>query len=220
MPLFHNTTFSQRAGFTLIELIVALGLFSVVSTISVGSLVVLLDNNRQLRNDQVVISNIGFALDMMSRDIRSGFDYYCVTYPPGVTGSGGGSANDDFQSQGDFDRNQNTCQDGFDSMVGHARHGVSFVEPESQLEGVTDISRTAYYFDRGQNTIMRRRGSEDPPESIISDSLRVVDADFVVTGERGTQNQPTVTIYLEVEAEDGQIYHLQTTVTQRLLDIN
>lgn len=216
VKLFKSHKISAfNSGFSLVELIVSLGLFAVVSTIAIGSLFMLMDNNRQLRSDQSVISNIGFAFDMMSRDIRTGIDYYCVTFPPGNP-SAGISPNADFNTVNNFSREQEDCTDGKGSIGDpNLRHGVSFVEPTSIIDG--NLVRIAYYYDRYQETIMRSIGSS-PPQSIISSQLRVVDADFIVTGE-SSGVQPSVTIFLQVESDDGQVYDLQTTVTQRLLDI-
>lgn len=213
LPAYRNTK-QNTSGFTLVELIVALGLFAVVSTISIGSLITLMDNNRQLRDDQAVIANIGFAFDMMTRDIRQGVDYYCQTYPmPASAGSPGNR----FSNQNAWSANRRDCENGFTETANFAAHGVSFRTPESLIEG--SIERVAYYYDRDEGTIMRRR-EDKSPESIISDTLTVLDADFVVTDTAaGDDEQPTVTIFVKVRAGDGKEYSLQSTVTQRLLDI-
>lgn len=213
---------SNNQGFTLVELIVALGLFAVVSTISIGSLITLMDNNRQLRGDQAMITNAGFAFDMMTRDIRQGVDYWCETFflpqaanPPGT--------NNRFRQQNDLGADRRDCVDGFNDGSPVAAHGISFRPPETLIDE-TDDTRIAYYYDRDLGTIMRRIGTNNP-ESIISNTLTIIDADFVVTDTAdeflgdGSDRQPTVTIFLVVQAEDGNEYRLQSTVTQRLLDI-
>lgn len=200
------------------ELIVALGLFAVVSTISIGSLITLMDNNRQLRDDQAIITNVGFAFDMMTRDIRQGIDYYCQTFEIPAAAA---SPFNRFVNQNEFGTDTRGCSEGFTSLAANAAHGVSFRPPETLIDE-TDDTRIAYYYDRGLETIMRRIGDSDP-ERIISDTLTVLNADFVVTDTAvftgSGDRQPTVTIFLEVRAEDGNEYRLQSTVTQRLLDI-
>lgn len=191
-----------NAGFTLIEMIVSLALFSTVATISAGSLLVLVDNNSKLRGEQSTISNLSYALDAMSRDLRSGFDYHCTTYTSG----------EPFLDQNSFSGNQN-CPDGTPDG-GDIKHGVSFMEGGSAISGSS--VRTAYYYDREANTIMRRIGN-GPAESIIASEISIVDANFTATGS-GTDWQPTITIWLDVETEDGFSYVVQTTVDQRLLD--
>jgi hypothetical protein len=58
----------------------------------------------------------------------------------------------------------------------------------------------------------------------VSDGITITNAQFFVTGTTrlgtGTDtNQPTVTIILEARDESGATTTLQTTVTQRELDI-
>jgi prepilin-type N-terminal cleavage/methylation domain-containing protein len=196
---------SQR-GFTLVEMIVSLALFAVVATMSVGTVVVLLDGNRDLRGEQATISNVQFALDVMTRDIRTGYDYICDTSTSGVI----------FGSTHNSMTGTTDCEDGFTNGNANAQHGVSFIVANSS-SGVPE--RMAYYYDRGEAGIFRRIGNGDP-ESILSESITLNDANFIVTGTSKTDEiQPTVTILLEVEAADGLPFELQTTVTQRFLDI-
>lgn len=192
----------NNAGFTLIEMIVSLALFSTVATISAGSLLVLVDNNSELRGEQSTISNLSYALDAMSRDLRSGFDYHCASY----------TSDDPFINQNSLTVNRN-CPDGTPDED-DIKHGVSFRDGGSAISG--SLTRKAYYYDREANTIMRRIG-DGPAESIIASEISIVDASFTVTGS-GRQWQPSVTVWLDVETEDGFSYVVQTTVDQRLLD--
>ena len=193
---------TKQLGFTLIEMIVSLALFATVSTISAGTLLVLIDNNSELRGEQSTISNLSFALDVMSRDLRAGFDYHCRSYTSG----------EPFINQNSFSVNSN-CPDGTPDGD-NVKHGVSFREGGSVISG--DTTRTAYYYDREAKTIMRRIGNNQA-ESIIANEISIVDANFTVTGA-GRVWQPTVTLWLEAETEDGFSYVVQTTVDQRLLD--
>ena len=210
-------TTPHTAGFTLIEMIVSLALFATVSTVAVGSLLVLIDNNRELRGEQSLITNISFALDMMARDIRTGFDYHCAT-PDNQNQLNNNILNVD-------NLTPQSCPNGASSTGDpNRRHVLSFVEGSSRV--AEDDVRMAYYFqpeaDVGTGTIMRHRGNgdADTAQSIISESINITDADFIVTGaERQDGNQPTVTIVLEVETDDGAEFTVQTTVTQRFLDI-
>ena len=68
----------QQAGFTLVELMVATLIFSVVSTIGIGALLVILDANARVQGLNIATTNIYFAIDSMSRNIRTGYNYYCT----------------------------------------------------------------------------------------------------------------------------------------------
>lgn len=72
--------FSQnKQGFTLVELIVSVGLFVTVALIASSSLMVLISTNARVQQLSTAVSNFSFALDTMTRNIRTGFDYTCST---------------------------------------------------------------------------------------------------------------------------------------------
>jgi prepilin-type N-terminal cleavage/methylation domain-containing protein len=74
-----TTTFTSHiSGFTLLEMIVSLGIFSVVAVIAVGSLVRITGLNRQAQSMQSAMNNINFALESMSREMRVGTSFHCV----------------------------------------------------------------------------------------------------------------------------------------------
>lgn len=68
---------SSRAGFTLLEMLVAVGLFAIVMLVAVGSLVSIIGANRRAQAQQDVVNNLAFALENMTRNIRTGTTYHC-----------------------------------------------------------------------------------------------------------------------------------------------
>lgn len=67
----------RRRGFTLVELIVSLGLFTVVLFIANSAFIKVIDLNRKARATQVAIENVSLAVEDMSRRLRTGDTYYC-----------------------------------------------------------------------------------------------------------------------------------------------
>lgn len=67
----------QQRGFTLIEMIVAVGLFAIVMVVCIGALLSLVDANRKAQALQSVMNNLNIALDGMVREIREGSNYRC-----------------------------------------------------------------------------------------------------------------------------------------------
>ncbi len=65
----------QQAGFTLVEMIVGVFLFTVVMLVAVGALMSILDANRRAQANKAVMNNLHFALESMTREIRVGRDY-------------------------------------------------------------------------------------------------------------------------------------------------
>ena len=69
----------KSRGFTLIEIIVSLAIFSVVAVIAIGALVRVTSANRQAQAIQSGVNNVSFILDSMSRELRVGTGYKCYT---------------------------------------------------------------------------------------------------------------------------------------------
>lgn len=65
-------------GYTLIELIVAIGLFAVVTTLVSGAYIMMIGLTQQAQGMATGINNLSFALETMTRTIRTGVDYSCV----------------------------------------------------------------------------------------------------------------------------------------------
>ncbi|MEK7599213.1 MAG: prepilin-type N-terminal cleavage/methylation domain-containing protein [Patescibacteria group bacterium] len=64
-------------GFTLIELIVALGVFSVAIFMSTSTFLNLQNAERKVQNEVNLQDNLRFGLEMMAKEIRTGRDYHC-----------------------------------------------------------------------------------------------------------------------------------------------
>lgn len=222
----HNK--HTTAGFTLIEMIVSLALFSVVVTISVGALLTLIASNRQLQDEQAVLTNLSFALDSMSREIRTG-SAYVATSRPNLNAGGSGNA---FRSGNNLDTifpptavNDNRNAAGQPTGTDVIR-GVSFVEGGQSITGVSS-QRILYFYNSDTQALYRRFGSGEA-QKITSDGIEIIDADFSVTGSETLspsnteRTQPAVTIYIEAQIADTinpKIYPIQTTVVQRILDL-
>lgn len=68
---------SLQKGFTLIEMMVSLTLFTVVMLAGTGTMLVVLDANRKAQAYQVAMDNLGVALEGISKDMRVGTHFYC-----------------------------------------------------------------------------------------------------------------------------------------------
>ncbi|MEX0931633.1 MAG: type II secretion system protein [Candidatus Paceibacterota bacterium] len=64
-------------GFSVIELIVAVFIFSIVMTISIGALLSMVDANRKARTLETVINEVNFSMESMLREVRLGTNYWC-----------------------------------------------------------------------------------------------------------------------------------------------
>lgn len=68
---------SRAKGYTLIELIVAIGLFSIVMTLAAGAYLLMISVNRETQAAASGIDNLSFATEVMLRTIRTGTNYSC-----------------------------------------------------------------------------------------------------------------------------------------------
>lgn len=184
----RNSSTTLR-GFTLIELIVSVAIFSVVMVVALGALLSVAAGERRAESIKSVMNNLNFALDSMSRTIRTGYNYKC--------GSGGGD-----------------CTGGnlYMSLTSAAGANV------------------AYCLDAG--AIKRHQTSGTPDTSCASANfvpltapeVVVTNLTFYVVGTvQNDRTQPKVTIsisgYTDVSATQRTTFNLQTTVTQRFIDV-
>jgi type II secretory pathway pseudopilin PulG len=70
---------NTQQAFTLIELMVATSIFIVVMLIALGSFVVASDSARKSHALAATMDNVSFAMEDMTRSIRVGKDYTCVS---------------------------------------------------------------------------------------------------------------------------------------------
>lgn len=197
----------QSQGFTLVEMLVSVALFAVTVTISMGSLLVLIDANAKSQTVQNAVTNMSFAVDSMTRIMRTGTDYYCA----------------DFQS----DFGVGLLPTGVRNCATDHVH-PSFVTPVRFGEAIvfTD-TRTGdrYAYARNGNSLQRRidvDGSEGEWQSITGQNVRVTDFRIYSTGNGNAANtQPVTTFYIKAEVGDisglSSEIELQTSVSQRRL---
>ena len=68
-------------GYSLVELIVAVGIFSMVMLIVMGVYLALISYDRQARATNQLVANLSFAIESMVRTIRTGSGYSCTGNP-------------------------------------------------------------------------------------------------------------------------------------------
>lgn len=67
----------MRKGFTLVEILVAVALFSIVMTVALGAMFSMVNANRKAQAVNLSMTNLNFALEAMSRSLRTGTAYSC-----------------------------------------------------------------------------------------------------------------------------------------------
>jgi len=75
MPKIHKHNTHTKQGFTLIEIIVSISLFTLVVTVALGALFLVINSNKQAKAIKLVVNNINLAMEGITRDLRVGSNY-------------------------------------------------------------------------------------------------------------------------------------------------
>ncbi len=202
---FTDTPMYRCGGFTLIEVLVSLSIFTMVVTMAVSVLLTMVDASSKARDVQSIMTNLAFTLDSMTREMRTGSDYYCQ--------GGGGSSS--------LPTSGSTTNDCDASAA--KRYAMSFNEGGGSITNSCSSKRISYRYNPTDLSVERRLCSGSW-QRVTSKDIVVDDLNFSVTGSDSTDNiTPIVTIYVKghipgVRGKDTN-FSLQTTVSQHLLDI-
>jgi prepilin-type N-terminal cleavage/methylation domain-containing protein len=77
----HITNRRMNEGFTLIELMVSLSLFTIIVLAAIASLYTVNGASRKVQAMRTALDNLNFAIESMSRTIRTGTDVGCNGNP-------------------------------------------------------------------------------------------------------------------------------------------
>ncbi len=202
----HQQSVCMSRGFSLVEMVVALGIFALVSTIALGAYLKIMDANSKAQSIKTAVNNINFALEAMSREIRVGTRLYCgelTTFPDLTnnrkitpTGCSGGNTAIAFHSS-----NQILCN-------GNLRNAVY-----------------AYKFENGKLHKAEQASCVATSPSwypITSNDVIISNPRFYVTLEGPTGSPRTGRMLMTFTGEAGikekvkTVFDVQTTVAQRL----
>lgn len=189
-----------RAGaraFTLIEMMVAVSIFSIVMLISTGAIFSIVEANKKAHSVKSVMTNLNFALESMSRDMRVGSGYSCG----GDAGSGMNcpAGGDSFSFYANRDVNGNGVVNQYDSIT-YAKVGSSIGREILVDEGA---------------------GGVNVSSPITASEIKVTNLTFYVTGSEGGGAQPKVLVVIQGYSGTSTTrsdFNIQTTISQRAND--
>lgn len=189
----------KNNGFSLIEMLVAVALFSGVMLIGVGALLSLIDANRKAQAINSVMNNLNFAIENISRNVRVGTTYHCEPNASPVP------VNIDTPKD---------CVNGGKLFAFEASNG----DPEDKSDQV---------IYRLKDNVLEKSingGAAGTFVSIIAPEVSIKKFVFYVDGTSSSDNmQPRVVIVIQgtagISEKTKTEFNLQTTISQRVLDI-
>ncbi len=188
----------KNKGFTLVEMLVSVAIFTVVVLIIIGALLSINEANHKSQVVRAVIDNLNLAVESMSRKIRSGSRYHCgvggvISSPqdcPLLTSSG-------------------------DSYFAFEPFGGDVNDASDQI---------IYKLENHQIKVKDPRLDPNNFLSLTAPEIQVDELIFYVEGsDSADQTQPRALIVLKGTAvlknKVVTDFNIQTNVSQRLLDV-
>ncbi len=183
-------------GFTLIELMVSTTIFTIVMVMGLGSLVSTSNAAKSANKLRIAVDNINFAMESMTRDLRMGTNYYCL--------SSGDTIN---YSDTTLTKNCNSSQVG---------KKIAFI-PQTKPPEI--LKRYAYQL---YNNKLQKCTKANSCIDIVSDKVEISYLRFYVSGAELSDNQqPSVRIAIKGVVTVGGMgtpFSIQTMVSQRSVE--
>lgn len=214
----------DRKGFTLVELLISIALFSVLVSVAVGGFVRALRTERQVSAMMSAESNVSIGLEEMTREMRLGY-LFCdepgsQIGSPIVNSACSSWCTVPASSPGNIE--PWVCSGGiafYDSTENNgAGAQVEYFLGDSQ-NAYAPTSTTLYRLDSSQNIV----SGVPEPVPVTGDNIKITNLDFVVFGNfENDQWNPRVTISVGAQPNDNTISwstaDLETTVSARTVD--
>ena len=186
-------TSSHKKGFTLVEMLLSLSLFTVIAFLGTSAMLVVVASNKTSQSVSSVMSNLNLALEAMSRNIRVGSMYYCGTYSGGYPVS-----------------------TSLDCAVGSGQSTMTFLaENSTDTYTYAKSGATIHKYLNGVD-----QGSITAAEITVTKLEFTVQGSQGIFNNPGSRTQPLTLIILDGYVDNGVKgkvpFNIQTTVSQRL----
>lgn len=204
----HGNEQKKRVrGFSLIELMVSLTIFSILMVVSVGTLLTLIDANAKAQALSSATTNLSFAIDSITREIRTGHYYFCRKVA--TDGSGVDTLPDNATGPG------TDCPDSTDANF------IAFIRDRDNFKIGYRLQGKAIEQKILDSGSWERLTSDD----VEIETFSIVTKDLEKYDETNTDvGQPVVTLHIKGKVKDnngletGTEFNIQTLIVQRRLD--
>lgn len=189
----NKKRFNKKLGFTVIEMVVSLGLFSSVLSISVGALLSMINSNRKTQSLRSAMDNLNLATEEMSRSIIQGRTYHCG-------------------ESGEIWKASSSCNSEGDTFFAFEAH-----------DGSSTISdQIVYKLDATNGRLQKSINSGTDFKDVTAPSIKIDNLKFYVYGSDPLNKEvPRVVITIGGTAGTKEStrssFNIQTTASQRAL---
>ncbi len=185
----------RKRGFTLIEMLVSVAIFTLVMLITTSSIFVIVASNKKAEALKSVMDNLSFALESMTRNIRTGSTYTCLTVSGGFVSTVPGS----------------NCPGG--------DPGFQFLSNQQTYNGNSIVIQ--YYLWQGRIWENQTNSNWTAPVPITAPEINVSILNFYLVGAGKDGFQPRVLMSVIGTAGTSTTetqFDVQTTLSQRQID--
>lgn len=185
---------TRNRGFTLVEMIVSIGVFTISVLIIVGSLISLDNASRKARTERIATDNLSAALDSMARSIRMGTVFHC-----GCAGS--------FNTRLDCPMTDAVGGGGGQCLAFEGQFGSSLT-PNDQI-----------VFRLSGGRLQRSTNGGGAYLDMTAPEMTITNLKFYLTGSAAVIDQPVVIMNIRgkagAQAKTMTDFNLQTTLAAR-----
>jgi prepilin-type N-terminal cleavage/methylation domain-containing protein len=196
----------MKKGFTLVEMLVTVGLFTIIITIAVGGFTNAIRTQQQVSSLISAQSNVSLALEQMSREVRTGY-LFCNT-----------SGNTQPVSSNNPNGDDADCN--------------CVLSPSPAPSGSWTCTALDFYDDGSNNIVYSLQNgaltesiNRNPAQSITGNAVSVKYLQFQLFGQtEGDHWPPRVTISIGISPSStdpaimNNVFNLETTVSARTID--
>lgn len=199
---------SVKKGFTLVEMLVSVAIFSVVMVMALGALLSLSTASRKAQALKSAVDNLSFAIDSMSRTVRTGSNYHCGSLSGGDCPAGSNMfVFTAFNGVVTYYRLESSVNDSLaNAQASCGQTGGVVGCLQRSTDGVTWSSIT------GPNVVVNDLSTASVPSYLF----------YVFGSPAGDTLQPVVVLtlsgYAQVSSSQQSTFHVQTVITQRIYD--
>jgi prepilin-type N-terminal cleavage/methylation domain-containing protein len=187
----------KNKGFTLVELLVATLIFTMVAVVSMGALLTTFDSAKNARALRFAMDNVNFAVESMTRSIRMGTNYVCARAGEPIDMTGDPDKTADCENGGTF---------------------IAFIPQKAEEKGLRVGYKQTTRETDGTRTLQRCSGSSECVD-IVAPDVNIDELNFIVKGSSPT-DQIQASVYIIIKGNvmvkgEPTSFSIQTMASQR-----